>query len=266
MSIKLNGVMETLLITLYVRAKDAMSSNPVIHDKKAIEIIQKIDYDFQKFESGEMSYYGVLARAKIMDKEAKKFITENPDCVIVSVGCGLDTRFSRVDNGKIKWYNLDFPEVIEQREIFFEKNEREINIAKSALDDTWTQDVKTEGKKLLIISEGMLMYLKENEISQLLQILTNGFDSFEAQFDLLYKGLVNKAKMHDTLKKTSAQFNWGVKDGSEVVALCSSLKQKGLINFTDELKHMLPGAKKLLVPMMYIFNNRLGIYTYQKIG
>ncbi|KXL54134.1 hypothetical protein CLNEO_02310 [Anaerotignum neopropionicum] len=39
MPIKLDGVMETLLITLYVRAKDAMRTNPVIHDKKAIEII-----------------------------------------------------------------------------------------------------------------------------------------------------------------------------------------------------------------------------------
>ncbi|MDD3393515.1 MAG: class I SAM-dependent methyltransferase [Anaerotignum sp.] len=264
MSIKLDGVMETLLITLYVRAKDAMSSTPVIHDQKAVEIVNKIDYDFKKFDSGEMSYYGVLARAKMMDAQAKKFIQENPDCVIVSIGCGLDTRFSRIDNGKIQWYNLDFPEVIAQRELFFEKNERVKNIGKSALDATWTQDVKTDGKKLLIISEGMLMYLKENEISQLLQILTYGFDSFEAQFDLLYKGLVNKAAMHDTLKKTSAQFHWGVKDGSEVVALCSAIQQKGLINFTDELKHLLPGIKKLLTPIMYISNNRLGIYTYQR--
>ncbi len=51
MSIKLNGVMETLLITLYVRAKDAMSSTPVINDKKAAEMIKKIDYDFEKFDS-----------------------------------------------------------------------------------------------------------------------------------------------------------------------------------------------------------------------
>ncbi len=264
MSIKLDGVMETLLITLYIRAKDAMSSSPVINDKKAVEIVDKIDYDFSKFDRGIMSFYGVVARAKMMDEQAKKFIHQNPDCVIVSIGCGLDTRFSRIDNGKIQWYNLDFPEVIAQREIFFEKNDRVKNIGKSALDSTWTKDVKTEGKKLLLLSEGMLMYLKEAEIRQLLEILTNGFDSFEAQFDLLYKGLVNKAGMHDTLKKTKAQFQWGVKDGSEVVALCPGLKQKGLINFTDEMKHILPGHKKLFIPMMYIFNNRLGIYTYDK--
>lgn len=264
MSVKLNGVMETLLITLYVRAKDARSRAPVINDKKAAEMIKKIDYDFEKFDSGVMSYYGVLARAKIMDEQARKFISKNPDCIIVSVGCGLDTRFSRVDNGKIKWYNLDFPEVIAQRKLFFEPHDRVIDIAKSALDPTWTQGIEIDGKKILIISEGMLMYLKESDVKEFLYILTNGFDSFEAQFDLLYKGLVNKAGMHDTLKKTSAQFNWGVKDGSEVVDLCPAMRQKGLINFTDELKKLLPGAMKLLTPMMYITNNRLGIYTYNK--
>lgn len=264
MSIKLSGVMETLLITLYIRAKDALSSNPVINDTKAAEIVKKIDYDFEKFDSGVMSYYGVLARVKIMDEQAKKFISKHPDCVIVSVGCGLDTRFSRVDNGKIQWYNLDFPEVIKQRELFFEAHDRVKDIAKSALDPTWPKDVKTDGKKLLIISEGMLMYLEESDVRQFLQILTDGFDSFEAQLDLLYKGLVNKSGVHDTVKKTNAQFNWGVKDGSEVVKLCPSIQQIGLINFTDALKHLLPGAKKLLTPIMYITNNRLGIYTYTK--
>jgi O-methyltransferase involved in polyketide biosynthesis len=264
MAIKLDGVMETLLITLYIRAKDAMSDMPVINDKKAVEMVKAIDYDFSKFDSGWMSYYGVLARAKIMDQEAKKFIDKNPDCVIVSVGCGLDTRFSRVDNGKITWHNLDFPEVIQQRALFFEETSRVKNIAKSALDPTWPSDVKTNGKELLIISEGMLMYLKENEIKDFLEILTKGFESFQAQFDMIYKMLVNMGNKHDTLKKTNAQFKWGVKDGSEIVKLCPPVKQIGLINFTDELKHLLPGFAKLMTPFFYLTNNRLGIYTYMK--
>lgn len=264
MSTELGGVMETLLITLYIRAKDAASSHPVINDKKAAEMVRKIDYDFKKFDSGFISYYGVLARAKIMDEQAAAFIKKHPDCVVVSVGCGLDTRFSRVDNGTILWYNLDFPEVITQRERFFAPNEREKNIPKSALDPTWPEDVKTNGKKLLIISEGMMMYLKEGEVKEFLQILTNGFDRLEAQFDLLYKGMVNKGGIHDTVKKTKARFNWGVKDGSEIIKLCPALKQTGLINFTDEMKHIIPGFSKLLIPFLYITNNRLGIYQFKK--
>ncbi len=264
MSVKLDGVMETLLITLYIRAKDAASAAPVINDKKAAEMVAKIDYDFSKFDSGILSYYGVVARAKTMDDQVKRFISQNPECAVVSVGCGLDTRFSRVDNGGIWWYNLDFPEVIAQRKLFFEDHPRVTDIAKSALDPSWTQAVQTNGRPLLVISEGMLMYLRESEVAQLLAILVSGFDRFEAQFDLLYKGLVNRGKMHDTLKKTSAQFHWGVKDGSEVVRLCPALKQTGLINFTDQMRHLLPGVQKLLIPVMYVTNNRLGIYCYQK--
>ncbi|KOC51811.1 methyltransferase [Clostridium botulinum] len=263
MKLKLSGVMETLLIPLYVRAKDAISKTPIINDKKAAEIIKSIEYDFSKFESGWMTYYGTLARVKTMDMQARKFIEKNPDCVIVSIGCGLDTRFSRIDNGKIHWYNLDFPEVIEQRKLFFQENERVKNIAKSALDPTWTKEVETNGKKLLIISEGVLMYFKPDEVKEFLEILTSGFNSFEAHFDMIYKLLVNKGNMHDTVKKTNAQFYFGVKDGSEIVKLCPKLKQLGLINFTDELKHILPGAKKLLTPFFYLTNDRLCIYGYE---
>src|SRR3712207_1901647 len=128
MKIKFEGVSETLLITLYIRAKDSMSDKPILNDIKAKEMVEAIEYDYSKLDSAKSSYYGVLARGKVMDDEVRKFISKNPDGVIVSVGCGLDTRFDRVDNGKIIWYNLDFPEVIEKRKLFFEENERVRNI------------------------------------------------------------------------------------------------------------------------------------------
>ena len=62
----------------------------------------------------------------------------------------------------------------------------------------------------------------------------------------------------------NAEFKWGVKDGSEVVKLNPKIKQTGLINFTDELKHLLHGFRKLFIPIAYIMNNRLGMYEYKK--
>ena len=264
MKIKLNNISETMLITLHARAKDAESKNPILNDKKSSEILSQLDYDFSKFEKAWASYYGILSRAKVMDNEVKKFMEKYPDCAIVSIGCGLDTRFLRIDNGKIRWFNLDLPEVIEKRKLFFEPNERVTDIAKSAFDSAWVKDIKLEGKKLLIISEGVLMYFEEQQIKQFLEILTDNFDSFEAQFDLLYKGTAKATKHHDVLKNMDATFKWGVKDGSEVVKLNPKLKQTGLINFTDEMKLHLLGWKKLLIPLFYIVNNRLGIYTFEK--
>ena len=68
MKIKLDGVAETLLITLNARAKDYENPKSVLHDKKSFEIASQLDYDFKKFDTAWASYYGVLARAYIMDE------------------------------------------------------------------------------------------------------------------------------------------------------------------------------------------------------
>ena len=110
MKINLNNISETMLITLYMRATDAKSLKPILNDKKSLEILSQIDYDFSKFKNAWTSYYGVLSRAKVMDNEVRKFMEKYPDCVIVSIGCGLDTRFDRVKNigAVIKYHNKSF--------------------------------------------------------------------------------------------------------------------------------------------------------------
>lgn len=264
MKIKLEGVAETLLTTLYVRAKDAASPHPVLHDAKSAELITRLDYDFEKFKHAWASYYGVLARAKTIDAEIRKFLTAHPGSVVVSVGSGLDTRFSRVDDGRVLWYDLDFPEVIAWRKQLFEENPRVRCIAKSALDPSWTQDVETDGRPLLIVSEGVLMYLEESDVQRFLRILTDGFSEFTAYFDLISTYTQKQSKRHDMIKNMNAPFRWGVKDGSEVIRLEPQMRQIGLINFTDEMRRLLPGWKKLFIPIFYLVNNRLGMYTYTR--
>ena len=108
------------------------------------------------------------------------------------------------------------------------------------------------------------MYFSEEEIKSFLKILTDNFDEFEAQFDLISVGALKMQKEHDVLKKMNATFKWGVKDGSEVVKLNPVMKQTGLINFTVEMKKILPFTKKWIIPFMYLYNNRLGMYSYKK--
>ena len=66
------------------------------------------------------------------------------------------------------------------------------------------------------------------------------------------------------IKNMNAPFRWGVKDGSEGIRLEPRMRQIGLINFTDEMRHLLPGWKKLFIPIFYLVNNRLGMYTYTR--
>lgn len=264
MKIKLKGVMETLLITLDIRARDYKAEKSVLKDRKSAEIVEQIDYDFSDFQKEMHNYIGVLSRAKIMDEEVKKFIQKYPDCHIVSVGSGLDTRFDRVDNGKIHWYDLDFPEVIDVRRKFFKESERVKFIAKSVLDSTWTEEIKTNGKELLIISEGVIMYLMPEDVKKFLYILTESFHAFELHLDCVSKRTVKRAKMNKAVSKTKSEYFFGVSKGREIIDLNPKLKQIGYINFTDDFKNWLKGWERVFIPFIYLFNNRLVMYSYER--
>ena len=97
----LNGIPETLLIPLGARAVEIKQSNPIIKDYKAIEIMGLIEYDFNKFEDEWATQLSVAVRTEILDNATNEFMNKFPDAVIINIGCCLDTRFSRIDNGKI---------------------------------------------------------------------------------------------------------------------------------------------------------------------
>ena len=105
---------------------------------------------------------GIVARSVVFDELISDFIRKNPDCTVVNIACGLDTRFYRMDNGKITWYNLDLPETIEVRDSIYQESGRVSTIACSVLDPAWADQVKVRGKILFII-EGLTMYMKADE-------------------------------------------------------------------------------------------------------
>ena len=264
MKLDLNAVGETALLTLYARAKDYESDQSVLKDQKSWDILNHIDYDFYQFKDVNMSYYGILGRAKVIDEEIRNFISLYPDCIVVSLGAGLDTMFYRVDNGYIDWYNIDFAGVIEARTQFFEPHERVHNLVSSITDELWTKNIEINGRKLLLVSEGVVMYLTLDEMKQFLGLLTDSFEEFTLYLDMISPYVAKRTKQHDMLSKMNVSFQWGTKDGHEIVVMNPKLKQTGLINFTGSMLSLAPIVYKLLYPFIYLFNNRMGIYEYKR--
>ena len=114
----------------------------------AVDLVEKIDYDFSKFKDAWMTQVGCSIRAKILDIQTKRFVQKNPYGIIINIGCGLDTRFFRVDNGKLKWYELDLPESMEVREKFFNETDRYKMISKSVFDFSWISDIKKDNQEV----------------------------------------------------------------------------------------------------------------------
>lgn len=197
-------VSATMLITLYARAFESKSRNPIIRDPKAIEMIEIIKKEIagsdnpihRKILKG--TYNSKLAvtmalRSRRFDKYVADFLKNNPAGTIINFGCGLDTRFDRIDNGKVKWFDIDFPEVIELRRRFMQENSRRQFIAGSILDPGWCKIVKTGGP-YLFLAEGVFMYLKESDVKGLLAMIRREFVTAELVCEVTNRYWVDKMK------------------------------------------------------------------------
>jgi O-methyltransferase involved in polyketide biosynthesis len=226
----LKGVPETLLIPLWAKAVELENPHPIVKDYKAVEMMEKLEYNFSKFENEWATQISVVIRTEILDNETDAFISKHPQGVVINIGCGLDTRFSRLDNGKIYWYDLDLPESIELRRQFFNETDRYKMIAKSVFDYSWIHEIPNKNH-VMIIAEGLLMYFTEQELTDLIDNLIANFPDGEMLLETIPLSLVKQSKKQDLIKKQyqiEAQFNWGVKRGKDLEKLNSK------INFIDE--------------------------------
>ncbi|NJO72553.1 MAG: class I SAM-dependent methyltransferase [Leptolyngbyaceae cyanobacterium RM1_406_9] len=212
------------MITLYARAIETQHPDPILSDRKAVEIAEQLDYDFSKYEKGWASQLGCVIRARAIERIVQNFLETHPIAVIVNLGAGLCTRFSRVDNGEVRWYDVDFPEVIALRRKFFQETERHHFIAKSILDFTWMDAIQREpNQPMMILYEGVSMYLSEAENQALLQQINTRFSPAEVLLDVMNRKRSRSAKQHDTVSKTNAEFKWGIDQSNEIETWSSNI-------------------------------------------
>ena len=90
------GAPATLLITLYAKALDHRAPHLILNDERADQIVELIDYDFEKL-TGFGDRIMMPLRAKQYDEWLREFLAAHRDAVVLNLSCGLDTRVSRFD-------------------------------------------------------------------------------------------------------------------------------------------------------------------------
>jgi len=133
---------ETLLITLYARALDSRSMGSILSDRFADDVVSRIDYDFAKLKVGRDSVAGAAMRARTLDGWTSIFLAENPDATVLHLGCGLDSRVYRIaPPATVRWFDLDFPEVIELRRRLCPQRDGYCMIGSSVTDLHWLGEI-----------------------------------------------------------------------------------------------------------------------------
>jgi O-methyltransferase involved in polyketide biosynthesis len=214
----LSGVVETLFIPLYIRAMESQRPDALIHDAKAVELVSRTDYDFSRIKQirmDEADKVTLVLRNREFDRYAEDFLSRHPEAVIVHIGCGLDSRFDRVDNGKVEWYDLDVPGVIELRQKLIGCNEKRYHeLASSAFDPAWFDRVDAHpGCPFLFLAEGVFMYFREEQVRRLVLGLRDRFPGSELVLDAFSPFLVRINNLRFALTHYGARYRWGLKRG-----------------------------------------------------
>lgn len=253
----LSKVPETMLITLWAKATETKRPNALLHDKKAVEIMEQIEYDFTKFQKAKLSQVGCCIRAKLIDHETRLFLNEHPEAVVIQLGAGLDARYERLGQPKVcHWFDLDLAEATTLRLQFLKESERNTFLAESMLDEEWIDRVNSYGRPILIIVEGVFMYFSSEEVQGVFQKICAKLPAATILFDMLAFAAVGRAKQHDTLRKMGeeTEFKWSLLNTKEMEKWNNRLHVRKEYYMSDYDEGRFPFIFRLLYKIPYFWN------------
>jgi O-methyltransferase involved in polyketide biosynthesis len=216
----LSDVAETLLIPLCIRAIESQRPDALIKDEKAVALVQQMHTDSSRIlaKIAEETRVAMVLRSREFDSYARDFLAHYPEAVVVHVGCGLDARFERVDNGQVEWHDLDLPEVIDLRRKFIGgEGARHHFLACSVLDSTWLNSVSLHRQRpFLFLAEGVLMYFEEAQVKSLVLTLKEHFPDAELVFDAFSPFFVWANNRRVARTNIGARCHWALKGGKDL--------------------------------------------------
>lgn len=193
--IEKNTVQETLVIPLYARKKCTELYPELFRDDTAVDLINRIDYDFsalEKHAQSLMQQFGFLEcamRQTDLAWEVRDYLRTHPEAAVVNLGCGLDNTGRSCDNGRCKLYNLDFPAVIDVRNKLLPAGEREQNIACDLNDTAWFSKIDASGGAVFFAA-GVFYYFLQDQVKTLVQAMAAAFPGGRLVFDAANRAAV----------------------------------------------------------------------------
>lgn len=204
----------TNLCTLYLRAFESRSPEPILGDTAAVEAVDRIEYDWARMRRAmrpQPNQYLVAMRARQIDDWSADFLRRHPDAVVLHLGCGIDTRAFRLHPPEtVQWFDIDQPNVIALRRKLYDDGDGYRMIGSSVTDDAWLSEIPA-GRPTLVVAEGLVMYLTEPQVRSLVQRIVDRFDNGELIFDTTPPMGVQLSKL-----LTKGITTWGIRDARDI--------------------------------------------------
>ena len=254
--IEKNSVQETLVIPLYGRKLCTERFPNLFQDRKAVELIDRLDYDFSELEKQSKSMahqFGALEvamRETDLMCELKDYLEKHPKATLVNLGCGLDQTCENADNGQCRIVNIDLPDVIAARNELLPESARVRNIACDLNDISWFAEIDdTDGA--CFMAAGVFYYFTKDNVKKLFSAMEQRFLDGRLVFDSANESAV-KIMLKTWVKEagiTSIKDYFSVSSAKTELAYLknTAISSRGyMLGYNDLKDPSVPGLFRLL--------------------
>jgi O-methyltransferase involved in polyketide biosynthesis len=263
---ELGPVAETLLIPLYGRASLTRRGSALIEDRRAVEMVEAIDYDFGVFD-GAPSLFGAVLRTRVLDVWLQRWLSAHPAGTVVELGAGLNTRFERLDNGLAHWLEVDLPDAMALRRKFLADTDRRRMLAGSVTDGAWVAAATALPGPCFVVAEAVLGFLPEAEVrlslGHAVAVASSGAPGGEVAVDTWGTWMRDHQDGHDALKVMNARVEWFCDTPAEIEALAPALRTAESVTLADAPAELLERLSSNEREMLHSARDQPQLTTYR---
>lgn len=260
----MNNVNKTLYIPLYGKAF-VSRKGVIIKDEMAEKIWDAEGFALKgKSKSKWLAYYMGI-RSAVFDRWLKAEMEKNPSATVIHIGCGMDSRITRVGCGGHPWFDIDFPEVISVRKRYYKEGNGYTMLAGDARECGWLS--KLCGDRAIVVMEGISMYLSGDEVKGLLRAIGEKFDKVSLLMDAYSVFAAKMSKIKNPINDVGVTEVYGIDEPSQI-AKGTSLSFVGEGDMTPiDLIDQLHGMEKKIFKKLYagkMASKLYKLYEYKK--
>lgn len=209
---ELRGEQLTMLMTLRMHARDALSRTPILADAYAADVLERAGHPLREGLAVDGNLYAVCARARLVDDLVRGFLAAHADAVVLHLGCGLDSRVLRVERGPgVSWFDVDQAPVIARRRELYDDLPGVTTLATRVEDPGWWAEVPADRPRL-VVAEGLLMYLTPDLVRTVLTQAVTGAGPFTLVADTVAPWVAAAAALHPVMRSAGTGFSSTTRD------------------------------------------------------
>jgi len=218
----MNPISNTAFYCCGVRMQDAELTPSLCNDHFAKRFMDAHGIQiFEPFKSEIRANISNTLRCHMIDEAIRSSLSENVDSLVITIGAGFDTRPYRLNGGT--WVELDEAQIIEYKNEKLPIIECKNKLTRIAIDfsnETITEKLASFKRNMpvIIVIEGVFMYLEEKTIANTLRQLQQLFPQHVLLCDLMTRKFFEKfaASVHSKLISAGAQFTARPEDPAEI--------------------------------------------------